>query len=1119
MEKSEIQWKYKRGKSFEDLVFYLLKCMFPNITFRQTDYVHDGGKDFYSVGKLAEETIWVEAKNYQNHLELSKFSNTFIMADISEINRIIIFSMSEITKGARINMGRYAAYHKKVISVYSGQDVLLLINQYRNAIPLKEYIENLDIIDSLLNGYVEPYDKISVTYEHYRTKQFNLAYRRNTENYIKINDIPSLPLNTFIAQEILITNRDLLNSQQVAMDYTEYNRLHISACFYERPDSILVPPAATYVLVIFFKITDYIGNLKLPIVNFKNIEIEKDENSYEVNCYWMAEIPYIGKAWEDLQNTITIIENDIHKNIIVIEGKSGVGKTRFLDELAGYFFRSGSRIISLDFRSITNTSLKNILQCILNNIYVLDETYNDKEIFISKFGELYKDFYDIIFDETYDCQKNSDRIINLLISLFIRKKIVLVIDNVQDVSNEGLGFFEKLFSYINNISNKYIHIVLCFNQDYVFQDSIAQRALLYVEQLTSTQTVKLNDFDREDARLYLRENLDATGLRLDLYTYYENIITRFGTNPFVLKNIILYLKQRKVISFVNATAYISDLGAMKQVLSELPDGILKIIQYRYKHFCNKINRENDVETNRIIWTILFLGCLKSNWVSWLKLSPNIVQELVDYAFIEYNEKAEMVFCHQLIEKSFCLLFSAQAYVKRPCLNFINDADFLEQMAKVIDRIGRINLPVENMLLRSHLHIMTADHLHLALKYLITNSPRAIMLPLIINTITDCLNEGIKTDASIEIQALYSISMTCQEKIDVNCAAEYTRDLVYFEQETYRDKLSAKNDLIIFFKNYTFQLPPEEKYVFLDWFMKETPNFELPKNKYHLLLGWIYNRYSKNLCSEHKFSSALNYAEKALNIALQEGDFLSAAQAEIEYGNIYAYTDASKTILHWKNCVKLISKYKNVSTYFEIYKLGYGIYCNLLTHKLSNTVAKKIEKLLGMRKETFLYQQLFIDDIYADYYIIKFLDNECSFETFKGIIPKLVQMKSDSYMHTSNFTILATYKLFTVGRLIYEREPAFMNQDTLLSYVYELIDNNIFVASKLAYSKFILFEIYSLYKKDEGTYMAIKNKLPDIAQRKFECMNQAQYINEFKHAITPLSNKGRTVNLLPFNYTF
>ena len=138
----DLQWLEPKGKTFENIVGDLLKNMFPNINFKQTRYVHDGGKDFYTITDCDCDRIWVEAKNYTNHLELSKFANTFIMADINEVNRLIIFSVSPLTENARINVARYAAYNKKRISVYAGKDVLLLINKYRDFISFKNYFSN-----------------------------------------------------------------------------------------------------------------------------------------------------------------------------------------------------------------------------------------------------------------------------------------------------------------------------------------------------------------------------------------------------------------------------------------------------------------------------------------------------------------------------------------------------------------------------------------------------------------------------------------------------------------------------------------------------------------------------------------------------------------------------------------------------------------------------------------------------------------------------------------------------------------------------------------------------------------------------------------------------------------
>lgn len=1116
----ELKWKSEKGKSFENLVSELLKCMFPDLTFKQTDYVHDGGKDFYSIGNMLDETIWIEAKNYQSHLELSKFSNTFIMADISEINRIIIFSMSEVTKGARRNIGRYASYHNKTISVYSGDEVLFLIKKYREYITLDNYIENIEELFSILEKSSEPCNELSATTEYYRAKQFNLAYRRNKDSYIKVNEMSNLPLNSLIAQEIHITNHDMFCSKDVVLDYAEYDASYFETYFHkQRENHMIIPPASTTVIVIFFKIVDIFGNVKLPTINFDSSEIIINNSPCQLECCWLGEIPYMGKAWVELQNTIGLIENDHSKKIILIEGKSGVGKSRFLEEIAGFFFRKGCRIISLDFRSIKNISLKSVLQYILNNIYVLDDTNYKSELFIDEFGKLYKDFYDIIFNDSYDCNAHIDRISLLLHVLFARKKIVLLIDNVQDVSSEAIDFFEKLLKNMHNDFDTRTNIILCFNQDFLYQENRAYKLLSYSKQLNTSHTVELRDFGEDDARLYLRENLDPQGLRLDLFIYYDEIIKRFGTNPFVLKQLILYLKQRGIIAFAESTIYISDFNNMKIVLSELPRGIENILQYRYAHLCCNLKLKDSKDLDRLIWTILFLGELKEHWISKFRLDTRAVRALADYGFIEYNEKSEIVFCHQLIEKSFCLLFSSEKYDERPFLNFIDDEEFLERLFSVTNRIGKINLSIENMLLRAYLNKTDIDNFSLAVKKLINYSPRPIMLPLIINTITDCLNEGLQPNPQIELKALYSISMVCQEKFDVNCAAEYTADLVRFEQETYKQKLSAKDELITFFKNYVFQLPIAKKYVFLDWFIKEAVNFELVNEEFELLMCWIHNRYSKNLCSEHNFIKAENHVQSALNIALEKKDFLSAAQAEIEYGNIFAYKNLNETVMHWSNCVKYISKYNNVSIYFKIYMYGYDILCKLLDCQISDDMHTQIELLLEMRQETFLYQQLFIDDIYANYYIIQYLDDNCSFEEFKRILPKMIQMKADSYMHTSKFTILATYKLFTIYRLICNKEPTTYNKDITISYAYELINSGIFSDSKLEYSGFILFEIHSFCRNDCEVYSCIKNKLPDVAQKQFLRMGQKEYTEKYSKAVTPLSNKNRQVNLLHFNYVF
>lgn len=1114
-----ILWQGQKGKAFEDLVYKLLQCLFPGINFKQTDYVHDGGKDFYSIGNISEETVWIEAKNYSDHLELSKFSNTFIMADISEINRIIIFSMSEITKGAKTNIARYAAYHQKRISVYAGNDVLFLIKKFRKKMGIQSYIQNAENFLNEIKPEVVLPQPITVVYEYFHAKQFNLAYRRDKENHINPRELSRLPLHSLVAQEIHITNNDLFEEKQITLDYSEYKNNNFEVYFHEtNKGSIVIPPASTSIIVIFFKLAEFYEKITLPTIKFKDVTVEPESNPCQTECYWLAEIPYMGTGWAKLQDVICLLNSDVAPKIISVEGKSGVGKSRFLLEISGFFFQQGFRIISIDFRSITNFSLKNVLQIILNNIYILDGK-DDDIVCLEKFGETYKDFYDILFNDSYDCTEHIDKICILLLSLFRKKQIALLIDNVQDIVSETVLFFERLLQMINNQPYFQSAIILCFNLDFLFPQKASYKLHLCLKQLTTVYPVTLSDFTPEDAKLYLYECLDPHRMRSDLNSYYDQIIKRFGMNPFILRQVMLYLKQRDVISFTDSVVYISNYADMKAVLSELPADVNQLLQYRYQYLLQNSELKDNRSLNRVIWSILFLEKLKKSMINQVSLDIQSINALVNYGFAEYNENTEIVFCHQLIEKSFCLFFLGNRHVKNPALTFIDDNEFLNTFFRVINRIGKINLCIENMILRIYLNKTDEENFSLALTQLTKISPRQIMIPIIIESLSKTLNCGVKVSPSLEFKALYSISEACQERFDVHTAAEYTKELVIFEQHTYKEKISAPVEMLKFFKNYLFQLPLKEKYTFLDWLLEEADNFGLSNNKLQGFLGWLHNRYSKNLCAEHSFSAAQTHILQALDVALSQHDFYSAAQAEIEYGNIFAYDNAAETADHWRKCVDYIIKCNTDSIYFKVFRYGYSVLTQILQKNSLESSLPDIDKLLEFREKTFLYQKLFIDDVYADYYIVQYLDGECPFQTFKEILPKLQQMKAESYMHTPKLSILATYKLFTVWRLIYDEEPTSSTADIILSLALELIKNNIFDDGQLDYSVMILYEIFNFCKNNDELISKISQELPSEARSVFICMGDIEYKEKFQRAITPLTNKDSQVNLLFFDYHF
>lgn len=1125
----KLQWKGKPGHKFEDLVGAFLGEMFPDIEFRHTEYNHDGGKDFYAIGGVSGTSgIWVEAKNYNRHLELSKFSNTFIMADISHINRIILFSMSPLTEGARINIARYGACQRKYISIYAGDDIIRLLQMYRSRICLEDYIKNAEEVLSAL-GQSRPNPRqsepISVSYEYYQTNQFNLSYHRTPKSCVKEQEIHKLPLYSIVAQEIQITNKDLLHHKTIYFQRKAYDPGVFEVYLSQTLDGKLtLPPASTTILVVYFKLVGYAPTIKIPTLDFGEQGISVENNEYPFTCCWLGEIPYIGNGLETLTSLMRSLERSVQHSVI-ISGKSGVGKSRFLRELSAGLYMRNYKIIDLDFRSFEGLSLKSVLQHFLRNIFFLDASHPEEMSLVPAFEpladslyKLYKDFYSIIFDNSYDCQANLDGICARFCSLLQNENIALLLDNVQDLTAEAISFFEKVMGEVNNCGQLHSVIALCFNKDFLPPQKEATRLYNRLTASGCCYQALLEDFSIQEAERYLEECLDPGRRRRDFSLYVQKIIQKFGSNPFILKQVVLYLKQRRVINFEGPLIYISDLAAMKTALEELPEGVSKILDVRYAYLLRD-SPQSERGLNRIIWSTLFFGTLSKRMLHLLGLDQSCAGNLIEYGFATYNDLGELVLSHQFIEQNFCLRFMGVSYSKVPCLVFLeNDDDFLRSALDIVEAHYSTLFGIQDMLLRHYLDCIEVKLFHKAMLDLSSASPRGIMLPMIIDAILDTLSIGIKIPAEAELRAIRSLCMVCQDRYDVFQAANMTRALIKYEQQTYQNKLEANGDLLELFKYYAFQLPIEEKFLFLDWLLKKAGTFMLPQETYHRFCGWLHNRYGKNLCSAHRLDDAVVHIEAALANALERDDYESAAEAEIEYGNISAYFDAEDTARHWEQSVQYIQLSGSKTVYFTVFRLGYSILVKLLRHDLDG-IQQLLPQLQDLRAQTFLYQRLFIDDVCADYYLIQYAQEDADIQRLLDLLPQLIMMQDESHMHTPIFSLLADYKLLTVYRLLDCVEPRDEYQENIFNLVCELTDNGVFSGERFAYAKMILQDMAVCCTNRPELRARIQHKLPQAAEGFFSNMLERIRKEGVLPATTVLHDRERTLNLLTFNYVF
>ena len=108
--------KVRDGEAFEMLIETLLNLMYngENIEWEKTPTTHDGNKDF--IGKRDNgSSIWAECKNYNEKISVKTIAPTLVMAEIDDIQEILVFSYSEINSSAKKKLIQYANKREKNI--------------------------------------------------------------------------------------------------------------------------------------------------------------------------------------------------------------------------------------------------------------------------------------------------------------------------------------------------------------------------------------------------------------------------------------------------------------------------------------------------------------------------------------------------------------------------------------------------------------------------------------------------------------------------------------------------------------------------------------------------------------------------------------------------------------------------------------------------------------------------------------------------------------------------------------------------------------------------------------------------------------------------------------------
>lgn len=377
------------GNLFEDLVKELLACMYPNVIWEQTKKSWDGNKDFVSKGLHSNEK-WAECKCYKKKLDLKVLAPTLVMSTVSNIKDILIFSYSEINTNAKRKIAQFAESQEATIIVYENEVLEELILKYQDVLNIEIYFPSFKkctYTDLALQN------QLSFLNSRIMKEQ---SWRELKKERLRINDI--------IKITVTVCNSSL-KSVDCSLEIKKYEK-NMAMLTPSKIDSVL-KGGEIKCYYFHMQINHYDNLIKMPEVYLNKIKIL---SAFSITCDWLLEKPLIGciNECEKIKNVLNSSQN----NILVILGRSGVGKSRLLKE---YYHKMKSMyphtfLITPDL----DASLCNWIKLLIANLYdlpIIDIAFAETQIMDT--GSLLKN---ILYNSKFQFTVHKNEIIRLLLS-------------------------------------------------------------------------------------------------------------------------------------------------------------------------------------------------------------------------------------------------------------------------------------------------------------------------------------------------------------------------------------------------------------------------------------------------------------------------------------------------------------------------------------------------------------------------------------------------------------------------------------------------------------------------------------------------------------------------------
>lgn len=674
-------------------------------------------------------------------------------------------------------------------------------------------------------------------------------------------------------------------------------------------------------------------------------------------------VPIVGRDQElkDVMHALDLfIEEKSKKRIFLINGNTGIGKTRFLNEI---YFRASMKNTYVYMKTISGTSGMNNY-CFWNEL-LQEITFNTDPKIVAKYKDELKDFFPEVFigdgtkvdKSTFDGKITRYRLINR-IAAYIKESIqgqttVFILDNLHNADSITLDIIHYFIYEL--IDNSNIFAIASYNK-FTMQSPACEQMVQTLKQKEICNHMSLNGFNEEETGTFLKFLLSMS---FSPKLFAKQVYEHSNGNPFFITEMIkeMYTSHRIWRSELTGVWNInlpdvedghSDFFAYSQL--EIKRDINEIV---YKYIESLDEEEMEILKVLSVFNIPISLDTLSSFISYDDLQEKIdklihrniisqkVSEQNDVYFIESDILNRMIYERLSEEECKQLHLKVIEYMESHEMYLLAFDDFIRHLNKVGLNVKAVHYCIENAKKMHKMKNLHAEILNyeLALDNMKKTNPQLRFRVLLkLGTLRFEIGDNKRAINTYEIAVEHARGMK-----DVRCVVEgliyltnmYARTMMlnvlddsleeikvilkeidYPEAEAGYKRLNAYN-LLHNGKVEEALVAVDEVFAMEDQ-CTHNEFFNRTLGSAYLLKGFILNMYGK--CEE-----AMKYGETAYKIFVENESVSNALSAIINMACIYAdyYLDREKAYELFEKVIRISKEYGMESdrTLFAYVNLG------------------------------------------------------------------------------------------------------------------------------------------------------------------------------------------------------